>query len=355
VERGGNAESAEAVEAELHASRDQLAAILAGVAEGITVQDRSGRLLYANDAAARLCGFASTAELLAASADEVVERFELFDETGAPFPLEHLPSRRVLDGQPAGETILRFRPRPGGEERWSMTSATAIRDESGEVVMAVSIFHDVTERKRSEDTARFLAAVNLELTRSLDYERTLRRVAELSVPTLADWCVVDVLDEEGRLRRLAVAHSDPAKVQLAEMLTQRYPEDASAPHGTPRILRTGRPELVPDISDEQLAAGARDAEHLEILRSLGLRSVIIVPLVARSRTLGTITLVAAESGRRYGRRDLELAQDLATRAALAVDNARLYREAQQQAATHVELNAALRDTMEQLRQALKSS
>jgi GAF domain-containing protein len=261
-----------------------------------------------------------------------------------------------LAGQPAAEALVRFRPRPNGEERWSMTTATAIRDASGDIVMAVSIFHDITERKRAEDTARFLAALNLELTRSLDYERTLRRVAELSVPTLADWCVVDILDEDNRrLRRLVVAHSDPAKVQLAETLTQRYPVDGNALSGAPRVLRTGRPELIAEISDEQLAAGARDAEHLEILRSLVLRSVIIVPLVARGRTLGTITLVAAESGRRYGRRDLELAQDVATRAALAVDNARLYREAQEQAATHVELNAALRDTMEQLRQALKVS
>jgi PAS domain S-box-containing protein len=346
--------AAEAAQAELRASRDQLAAILSGVAEGILVQDRHGRLVYANDTAAQLCGFPDAAALLTASIPEIVGRFEVFDESGAPLPLERLPAQRVQRGEEVAEVLIRFRVRGGSEERWSIDRATPLRDEHGEITQVISILRDVTERKWAEDTARFLDALNLELTRSLEYEETLRRVAELAVPRLADWCVVDVLDERGRLTRLAVAHVDPAKVRLAEELSARYPEDPAAASGPPRVVRTGRSELISEITDAQVVAGARDAEHLAILRSLQLRSMLIVPLHARGQVLGAISLVAAESGRRYGPRELALAEDVAVRAGLAVDNARLFRDAQQQAATHVELNAALRTAMAQLKQELQT-
>ena len=122
-------------------------------------------------------------------------------------------------------TLVRFRVQATGDERWSIVSATPIRTQDGDVAMAVTVFRDVTEQKRAEETARFLSAVNLELTRTLDYRETLGRVAELAVPALADWCVVDVLDEEGVLQRLAVAHVDPAKIELAQTVQQRYPPD----------------------------------------------------------------------------------------------------------------------------------
>ena len=220
--------------------------------------------------------------------------------------------------------------------------------------MVVSVFRDVTERKRAEDTARFLAAVNLELTRTLDYRETLRRVAELAVPTLADWCVVDVLDEDGELQRLAVAHVDTSKIELAERVQAEYPPDPKAAQGVHAVIRTGRPQLLPEITDTQLEAAARDPIHLNMLRALQLRSAMTVPMIARGRTLGAITLVGAESGRRYTTEDLALAEDLALRAALAIDNARLYREAQDQAETHVELNEALRAAMEQLERELQT-
>jgi signal transduction histidine kinase len=154
-------------------------------------------------------------------------------------------------------------------------------------------------------------------------------VARLVVPRLADWCSVHVADDSGRPRQLAVAHADPAKVDWARQLAQRYPPDPDAPRGVPAVLRSGRAELVPEVTDAMLQAGARDPEHLAILRSLHVRSVMMVPLNARGRTLGAITFVAAESGKSYGPDDLALAEELARHAALAVDNARLYREAQE--------------------------
>lgn len=169
----------------------------------------------------------------------------------------------------------------------------------------------------------FLADATSELASSLDYEVTLANVATLAVPTFADWCAIDVVDD-GRLHRLAVAHVDPAKVQLAHDIAERYPPDPHSPHGAWHVLRTGQSELIADVTDEMLVAAAIDDEHLAIARALHLRSAVTVPLVARGRVLGVITWVAAESQRQYRAEDLALAEELAKRAAVCLDNAELY-------------------------------
>ena len=169
----------------------------------------------------------------------------------------------------------------------------------------------------------FLAAAAGELSSSLDYEGTLATVARLVVPRFADWCAVDLLRDE-RLHRLAVAHVDPAKVQWAQMLHERYPSQPDAPRGPWQVIRSGSSELIGEITDEMLVATAIDDEHLRIARELDLRSAMIVPLIAHGRVLGVITLVNAESGQHYGREDLQFADDLAGRAAVAIDNAELH-------------------------------
>ncbi|MGH2349375.1 MAG: GAF domain-containing protein, partial [bacterium] len=179
----------------------------------------------------------------------------------------------------------------------------------------------VDERERA---LQFINEASRQLASTLDYEATLRAIARLAVDRIADWCVVDVLEDDGRLRRLGVAHVDPAKIALASELEQRYPTDPNAPRGLYQVLRTGQSELYEDISDEMLAHAARDPEHLRMLRELGLRSAMIVPLIARGRTLGVMTFVTAESGRRYSTRDLDVAEALARRTAVAIDNARMY-------------------------------
>ncbi|MGO4341757.1 SpoIIE family protein phosphatase [Pedococcus sp. 2YAF34] len=171
----------------------------------------------------------------------------------------------------------------------------------------------------------FLAEASAELASSLDYEATLTRVAELAVPTFADWCAIDLVKDD-RLRRLAVAHVDPAKVEYAHELAERYPTDPAATNGPWQVMRTGASELIPEITDELLVAAARDEEHLRIARELGLYSAITVPLVARSRTLGVITWVRAESKQAYVQDDLEFAEELARRAAVSIDNSELHSE-----------------------------
>ena len=185
-------------------------------------------------------------------------------------------------------------------------------------------------RRRAEaagEQVSFLSEVSEVLASSLDFRGTLSAAARLAVPRLADWCAVDILDADGRLRRLAIAHTDPAKVDAVWAMSHRYREQDEDP--VPQVIRTARTQLIPEIPDELLRRFARDAAHLEGLRAFGLRSLLIVPLVARGRTLGAITFVMAESGRQYGRADQLLGEDLARRAAIAVDNARLYREAEE--------------------------
>lgn len=208
---------------------------------------------------------------------------------------------------------------------------------------------DITDRKQSEakriqliqeQTARleaevdqqraaFLAQVSATLASSLDYESTLTSVANLVVPYFADWCSVNLLQDNQAINQVAVAHRDPEKVKLAWELYQRYPRDFDAAEGVAKVLRTGLAEMVTEISDAALAAAIQDPEHLRILRELGLKSCIILPLMARERIFGAISFVTAESERRYSIADLSLAEDVAHRAAIAIDNARLYQEAQQ--------------------------
>ena len=214
---------------------------------------------------------------------------------------------------------------------------------------------DIAERKQAEEALRFFAKANAVLSSSLDYQTTLASLARLVVPYLADWCTVDVAEDDGSIDRLAVAHEDPKKVALAYELERRYPSNPDAEYGVPQVLRTGEPELVPAISDALLDEGAVDAEHRENIRELGLKSYMIVPLVARRRTLGAITFVSAESGRRYGAADLEVAEDLARRAALAVDNARLYNEAQKEIAERERAQETLRHSEERYRAVIEQA
>jgi PAS domain S-box-containing protein len=175
--------------------------------------------------------------------------------------------------------------------------------------------------------ASFLAEAGTVLSASLDYEATLKAVAHLAVPTIADWCAVDILDDRGALQRLAVAHVDPAKVEFARQLEERYPANPDNPGGVRAVIRTGTPAFMSRIPATLLEAAARDDEHRRAIRELNLTSYMCVPLLARGKPFGAITFVSAESGREYSEADLRFARELANRASLAVENARAYAQA----------------------------
>jgi PAS domain S-box-containing protein len=194
-----------------------------------------------------------------------------------------------------------------------------------------------TRLYEAEQSARqslaFLARASEVLTESLDVEATLERLASLAVPRVADWCTVELVDASGDLRTVALAHVDPTKVEFAREIQRRYPPDPNAPTGAANVVRTGEPELYEEIPAQLIEAAAHDKEHLDALTKLGLVSAMTVPLFARGRILGALSLVAAESGRRFDARDLALAMDLAGRAAMAVDNATAYRRERDAALT----------------------
>jgi len=190
-----------------------------------------------------------------------------------------------------------------------------------------TLWKDVTERMQAEEARHYLARASDLLAESLDPDKTARAVAQLLVPRLADWTTIQLVDEQGVLRQVAVAHVDPAKVAWARELNERYPPDPSSKMGAHEVVRSGEPILLAEIPDALLVAVAQDAEHLRILREIGLASALTVPLQARGRVIGTMSLVAAESRRRYGEAELALARELAARAALAIDNAMLHRAA----------------------------
>ena len=216
---------------------------------------------------------------------------------------------------------------PDGSLHWIEARAKLLLDAKNEPCGMAGVCMDVTERKRIETDLKFLADASGELAGLGDYEAVLEKIARLAVPHFADWCLVDLLDEDGSLQRVAAAHADPAKEQLVRDLHRRFPPDPGRiiGGGPWNILRTGQAELASDVTDQALERAIKDPVYLGVLRSLGLRSYLGVPLAARGRTLGVITFVAAGSCRRYGDEDRALASDIAWRAAVAIENAKLLR------------------------------
>ena len=278
------------------------------------------RIVFANPVAVQLLGASSTDELFERPILDLVhpEYHAVFLERGQQLRggLPEMPAieKRFIrvDGIPIDVEVAKI--------GFTYRGSPAVQ-----VVMG-----DISERKRAEEAHRLLVEAGTTLAASLDDATTLQSVANLAVPTIADWCLVDLmLDDAGSYRRVAVAHADPAHGHVARWLERDYGPVADEIGGVSRVVRTGRAEIFPEITDETLVQGARDEDHLRALRAMGLVSSMIVPLIAHDRVLGAITFASAGSGRRYGPADLTLAEELARRAALAVDNARLYREARE--------------------------
>ena len=327
-------------QAELAAREQQewLEMTLSSIGDAVIATDVQGQIRFLNPAAELLTGWTRDAAI-----GQPLDTVFVIVNEQTRAPVESPIAKVLRDGVVTGlanHTILIARD---GTEWPIDDSGAPIHGAQHEIVGAVLVFREISERKREDDRVWFLADVGELLTESLDYRSTLQTVARLSVPILADWAAIDILQEDGSIQRLAVEHQDPSKVELAHELHRRYPPDLNDPDGLPQVLRTGEPAFYPEIPDELLVAGARDEEHLRIARDLGLKSAIIAPLNARGRTLGAVSFVSAESGRRYTAADLAFAEDLARRAALAVDNARLY-QAEQQAHRLAEEAVQIRDT-----------
>jgi PAS domain S-box-containing protein len=299
--------------------------ILGTLAEAVTVHDTHGKTVYANQAAVRLLDAESIEEILSADPGTVAERFTITHEDGRPVDVAEFPGRRLAAGEPGEPLLTRSVLKRTGEEFWLLTKAALVQDEDGPPLV-VNIIEDVTLATIGRLRERFLSEAGQALSSSLDYEETLQAVARLAVPRIADWCAVEIANEWGLLQQVALAHVDPEKVALGERMRQRYPPKPDEVTGVAAVIRTGRSELYSEISDELLEQADLEDEQLRLVREVGLRSAMIVPMRIGERVLGAISFVAAESGRRFDEDDLAFAEGVARRAATAVDNARLYTE-----------------------------
>ncbi len=283
----------------------RLPAILDSVAGGVTVLDRSGIVRFANDAAARLLGRRGADELIGRSGAELAGEFELLDDQGKPMRPADTPTQRAMAGEKSAEAVIHFRSRGAPRDRFATVRARLLAGEGREDDLVVTAFQDVTSLKRSEARLRFVSEASAILAESVDYAGTLHRVADICVPQLADWCVVDVLEDSVGMHRVAVAHVDQEKLALAEEMRDRWPPDPDSGLMR-RMLETRRPVHIVDMDSEMLASAARDSEHLAVLREIGIRSVLVVPINARGEVIGALSLVQAESDRQFTRDDIQL-------------------------------------------------
>ena len=316
----------EELERALSGSEQRLRTIVDSLAEAITIRGRDNRLIYANRAALERLGMDSVEELAAADPLALMGPYTTVDEDGREIGMEDLPSVRLLRGESPEPLLMRTTDARDGDERWVLLKAAAVRDPAGEIEAAVTIIEDVTDAKRMQLRSEFLAEAGATLASSLDYQQTLRNVAGLAVPQLADWCAVDLFDPDGTRETVAVAHVDPASVELASRLRAYEPGLVHPESGMGTMLRTGEPALFTEISDALLQRIAVDEEHLGLLRAARMRSAIVVPMTVRGRTIGALTLVSTQTGRSFDASDLGFARQIAERAALAVESARLYSE-----------------------------
>jgi signal transduction histidine kinase len=262
--------------------------------------------------------------------DEVADysRWQGWHADGRPYSAAEWPLARALEVGEVVENEEMEILRGDGSRGILLVAAAPILDQSGRRVGASSTCMDVTEDRRLAWERRFLNRASAHLSTSLELGTTLRKVARLALPSLADWCAVDLLDDSGRIKRLVVEHHEPAKKAAAAELEKCYPPLLSNRFGVGNVLRTGVAEVYQDVNDSVAAEVAQDERHLQLMRELGLASVMVVPLIAREKTLGALVFAVSERDRAFGSRQLALAQELAVTAAMAIDNARLYHESQ---------------------------
>ena len=325
----------------LKRSEQRFRAVFEHAGVGIALVGLDGAAVSVNPALGRMLGY-SPEELCGQSVADITHPED--------WTLDHSLFNELLSGRRQHYQIEKRYIHRDGNIVWGQLTASLVRDERGDPIHGIGLVEDVTDRKRAEserhellaresearrqaEQARermaFLAKASKLFAESLSYEDTLQSVARVAVPDLADWCAVDVLESGGRTRRVALAHTDAGRESWSKEMHERYPPDPEGRHPVMQVLREGKPLLVSRVTDEHLAAAARTKEHLESLRSLGIRSGMVVPMSSHGRVIGAISLLSSREDRIYSEDDLSFATDLAHRAALAVEAARLYRAEQE--------------------------
>jgi PAS domain S-box-containing protein len=294
--------------------------------EAITVQDAAGRLVYANDLAARLIGFRTAEELLKAPVTELVARFEMVDQNGDVLPSDRLPGRRVLMGEKVVEEVIGYRVPGSHRVRWSRVNASPIKNDAAEVVLAINFFTDITDQVRRDETGRLLASANELLGGSLDLEENLAALAQLLVPQLGSWCGVHLIGDDGNLASVALIHPNSPEADLLVSMRQGERLSLDSDRMPARVARTRKPEIVTEITPEMLAMAeeVEGREFVDLFRRLKVNSVVCVPLQMGSQVIGALSLARTAPELPFDDSDVEILVSVADRAAVTLENARLY-------------------------------
>jgi PAS domain S-box-containing protein len=353
-------------EIDLKKEREMQRVLLENMQAGIAACNEAGILTLFNQTARDFHGLPEQP----LPSDQWADYYDLYQADGKTRMTQAaIPLFRALQGENVVNAEMVIAPR-GGTARTVLSSGRAIATADGQTHGAMVVMHDITERKRAEEEraqlireqaarleaeaaqgrSQLLVDIGTALASSLDHTRTLGQVADRVVPYFADWCAIDLTGPETGsepgpsqgIERVAMAHCDPAKVELGWQMHRQYPVVMAAPSGLAKVLRSGKARLITDVPLAALGAIAQDPEHLRLLRELGPRSCVVVPLVARGKTLGAISFLMAESDRRYDRADLALAESIAHQVAIAVDNASLY-QAEQTARSEAEAANRIKD------------
>ncbi len=313
--------------------RIQLNTIIEAIPDPLIIYDSQGRIIQHNHVAQEF----NSAQQLHTPLSGATTPYDLYSADGRLLSLDEWPFSRALRGETLVGVEIAYFNQKREQQRFISVSAAPWRSPANNAIEGVvAISHDLTEHRRREDALRaseeriqFIAEVSKVLSSSLDYETTLNHLAQLIIPRFADWFVVNMLDQQGNIETITLAHKDPAKVRWAKKLQEKYPVDRDAPRGVPQVIRTGKSELYPEITDDMLKAVAKNEEELNVLRQVGYSSIMMVPLVVQGRPCGAVTLVFTESGRRYNTLDLAMGEEIGLRAGNAIENARLYQEVKQ--------------------------
>jgi PAS domain S-box-containing protein len=297
----------------------QLAALVESADVPIISKTREGIITSWNQAAERMYGY---------TAQEAI---------GLPvtiiFPIDRQDEfTRIMERITQGEKVDLYetvRQRKDGTLLSVSIAVSPIFNAEGQIIGASDIAHDITERKRVEAQEKFLTTVSKVLSSSLDYQETLANISRLIVPQIADWFTVNLITSTGKFELLELAHKDSERVLWARALREQRPINPDAHYGVARVARTGQSELYTNLTDEMLATTTSNAEDLALIRQIGVSSVMLIPLVARGKTIGVISFVSTEASKKYDERDLTLVEEVGRRIGIALDNARLYREVQQ--------------------------
>jgi PAS domain S-box-containing protein len=303
--------------------------------EAITVQDRSGRLLYANDTAAEMLGFESGAELASTPTGEILAHFDMIDRAGAPLPGDELPGRKVMAGEPFAEAVVGYRRKGAQRARWSRVSASPIKNDLGEVVLVINFFSDITAQVRRDEDQELLSVVYEALGSSLDREESVQALAGALVPRIGSWCSVHLLEPGDRLEPVAAVHPDTDDARKLVHVATGGAISIGEDRLQARVVRTGLPEVIDRVTTAMLdeVASRSGAEMADILRRLDLGSVACVPMQVGRRVIGTLTVARSAADPALGATDLDLLTTIADRAAATLENAGLYQQQREIAET----------------------